>query len=86
MWRRWESVAAFDAWHASAKAALGIPRPGINQATGEVDDEAQWTTACTTVVRVAADDWRAFVEESVAELVPDSLGALCDPPPSPEFP
>jgi hypothetical protein len=84
MWYRWPSVGSFDAWHATACAALGIPHPGRNQATGEIDPDAEWTTAYTDVIEVAADDWRAIVEPAVAALVPDGLGVPCDPPPSPD--
>jgi hypothetical protein len=83
-WYAWPTEDDFDAWHTSAKAALGIPYPGVNQATGEVDESAQWTTAYTDVIEVVADDWRAYVEADVAALVPDGLGTPCDPPPSPE--
>jgi hypothetical protein len=77
---RWPSLAAFDAWHDNACAALGIPRPGHNAATGQLDKAAQWTTAYTDPVVVAVDDVRAVVEADVAELVPDGLGVPCDPP------
>jgi hypothetical protein len=85
-WYTWPSEDEFDAWHADACTALGIPHPGVNQATGEIDEDAQWTTAYTSVVEVAAADWRAYVEASVAELVPDGLGAPSEPPPAPEVP
>jgi hypothetical protein len=80
MWHQWPTVAAFDAWHADACAALGIPHPGRNAATGDIDEQAQWTTAYTDPVVVAVDDVRAVVEADVAELVPDGLGVPCDPP------
>jgi len=84
MWRQWTSLAAFDAWHDAACAALGIPHPGRNAATGEIDEDAQWTIAYTEPTVVADDDWRAVVEADVAQLVSDGLGVPCDPPPSPE--
>jgi hypothetical protein len=85
-WYSWLSLDLFDAWHASACTALGIPHPNQNQATGEVDPDAQWTTAYTEAVVVAEDDVRAYVEQTVAELVPDGLGVPSEPPPSPVEP
>lgn len=82
-WYTWSSQENFGLWHAAACASLGIPHPGYNEATGEVDEHAQWTTAYTSVVEVTVDDWRAFVEESVAVLVPDGLGTPSEAPPSP---
>lgn len=77
----WLSFDSFNIWHESAKSALGIPYPGRNVATGEIDESAQWTTAYTEPVVVTENDVRAFVEESVAILVPDGLGIPSDPPP-----
>jgi len=84
MWYRWTDLTAFDAWHTAACAALDIPHPGANAATGELDTDAQWTTAYTEAVVVAVDDVRAVVELQVAELVPTGLGAPSDPPPAPD--
>lgn len=84
MWYRWTDQAAFDVWHAAACAALGIPHAGHNAATGVIDEQAQWTTAYTSVTEVGPDDWRAVVEPEVAELVPDGLGEPSDPPPAPD--
>ena len=83
MWYLWDSRASFDLWHETAKAFLGIPYPGRNLATGEVDENAQWTTAYTEPVVLADDDVRAVVEDHVALAVPDGIGAPCDPPPTP---
>ncbi len=79
-WYTWPTFATFTAWHSLAKTELGIPHPGRNAATGEIDPDAQWTTAYTEVVEVAADDWRAVVEDYVVALVPDNLGTPCDAP------
>jgi hypothetical protein len=78
MWHQWPDLEAFNAWHDTACAALGIPRPGRNAATGEVDVDAQWTTAYT--LPVVGEDVRAVVEPDVAALVPVGLGVPCDPP------
>ncbi len=83
MWYLWTSLDSFDAWHDSAKLALGIPHPGRNAATGEIDEQAQWTTAYTEPTVVADDDVRAYVEDRIAELIPDGLGSPSEPPPSP---
>lgn len=76
----WLSLDAFNSWHADACSSLGIPHPNRNAATGEIDPDAQWTTAYTEPVIVADDDIRAFVEPAVAELVPDGLGIPSEPP------
>jgi hypothetical protein len=84
MWYRWSDLTAFDAWHTAACAELGIPHAGNNAATGELDIDAQWTTAYTEAVVVAVNDVRAVVEPQVAELVPTGLGEPSDPPPEPD--
>ena len=84
MWYGWSDLTAFDAWHTAACAELGIPHAGNNAATGELDIDAQWTTAYTEAVVVAVDDVRAVVEPQVAELVPTGLGEPSDPPPAPD--
>jgi hypothetical protein len=85
MWHQWPDLEAFHAWHADICVALGIPHAGYNAATGELDETAQWTTAYTDPVTVAADDVRAVVKPDVAELVPVGLGSPCDPPPTPDI-
>ena len=82
MWYSWSSLDAFDSWHSSAMSALGIPHPNHNAATGEIDESAQWTTAYTNPVMVSEYDVRAYVKQSVAELVPDGLGVPSEPPPA----
>ena len=86
MFFSWLSVNAFNAWHDLAKQALGIPHPNHNQATGKIDESAQWTTAYTEPITVSEYDVRAYVKQSVAELVPDGLGVPSEPPPAPDFP
>lgn len=83
MFYSWQSKALFDSWHEAAKAFLGIPYPGRNLATGEIDENAQWTTAYTEPVVLADDDVRAVVENHVASVIPDGIGVPCDPPPAP---
>ena len=86
MFYSWPTLDLFNAWHGDACTALGIPHPNRNAATGEIDEQAQWTTAYTESIVVAEDDVRAYVEQSVAELVPDGLGTPSEPPPAPESP
>ena len=86
MFYSWPSLDLFNAWHADACTALGIPHPNHNAATGEIDEDAQWTTAYTEAVVVTEDDVRAYVEDTVAELVPDGLGVPSEPPPAPDNP
>ena len=86
MFYSWPTLDTFNAWHALAMLALGIPHPNHNAATGEIDEDAQWTTAYTEAVVVADDDVRAYVEDTVAELVPDGLGVPSEPPPAPDEP
>jgi hypothetical protein len=76
---QWTSRADFDTWHTVVCDALGIPHPNHNAATGELDLNAQWTTAYTDVVKVADDDWRAFVEDNIATQFPDGLGIPSEP-------
>lgn len=83
MWYSWSSLASFESWHETAKAFLGIPYPGRNSATGEIDENAQWTTAYTEPVVLADNDVRAVVEDHIASAIPDGIGAPCDPPPAP---
>lgn len=81
-WYTWASLIDFNTWHDKVCTALGIPHPGRNAATGEIDPEAQWTTAYTEAVVVADDDVRAIVEQHVAETVPNGLGNICEQPPT----
>lgn len=85
MWFSWPTFEAFEAWHDSVCAWLGLPKPGRNVATREIDLDAEWTTAYTGVVQVSAGDWRGFVEPDVAAAHPDGLGVPCDPPSFPDI-
>jgi hypothetical protein len=78
MWYSWPDMDAFNVWHDAARAALGLPRPGVNASTGEVQESAAWTTSY--VEPVVGDDVRAEVEQHVAEMVPEGLGIACDGP------
>jgi len=83
MYYRWTSLAAFIDWHNAICAELGIPHPNRNAATGEIDEQAQWTTAYTEPIIVADNDVRAVVEDHVAGLVA-GLGEPSEPSEPPE--
>ncbi|HAC91969.1 MAG TPA: hypothetical protein DCF63_15290 [Planctomycetaceae bacterium] len=51
-WYEWESLEAFNVWHESIKVELGYPKPSINQATGEVDESAQWSVEYTDAIEL----------------------------------
>jgi hypothetical protein len=83
-WYTWPTEADFDAWHNPVVEALNLPRIGYNAKTGDPDPDAAWTTEYTTATEVAADDWRAPVEQHIASDYPDGLGAPSEPPLAPE--
>lgn len=60
-WYEWETLESFNLWHESIKSVLGLPLPSMNQATGQVDETAQWTTEYTKAVKVG-NVWIAKVE------------------------
>lgn len=97
-WYTWQSQEDFDTWHEEVKTQLGLPMPGKNAHTGEVDESAQWTTDYTSVTEVGPGDFRAFVEDRVAQMtrpvpggaedeveVIPGLGTLSEAPPAPEL-
>ena len=81
----WPTLEAFDLWHDTVIEALDLPRIGHNQATGQPEPSKQQTTSYTSVVEVAADDWRAPVDSDIAAAHPDGLGTPSEPPPAPEL-
>ena len=83
-WYTWATIEAFDAWHEVVKQALGLPRPGINAKTGHVDVTAAWTTGYTTITEVAEGDYRAMVQDKIAEQFSEGLGAISEAPPLPD--
>ena len=83
-WYKWGTQAAFDSWNDTVSAALGLPRVGVNQNTGEPEPQKQQTTSYTAVTNVGRGDWRAPVADDIAQAYPDGLGVPTDPPPSPE--
>ena len=83
-WYTWPTEQAFDAWHTTVIVGLNMPWIGVDQANGQPQPDKQQTTAYTSVVEVAADDWRAPVADNIAAVYADGLGTPSDPPPSPE--
>lgn len=76
---KWESDEAFEAWHSVVKEALGIPYANKNSATGEIDENATWTTAYTNLNTDDNGVKFARVEDSVAEQFPEGLGEPHEP-------
>ena len=79
MYYTWESQEAFDAWHSSAKAALGIPRANRNSKTGDVDTSAAWTVEYTQLQTDDNGVLFAKVEDEVANNLPEGLGTPHEP-------
>ena len=69
----WATEEEFSAWHDKVKAHLGLPRPGINAATGEVDESAQWTNDYTSPT-LSGDLVVAYVDDDIASQFSDGLG------------
>ena len=80
MFYSWQSLSSFNAWHSHVKEVLGIPHPGRNARTGEIDEDAQWTDEYTNPVIVNQTDVRASVEDEIAVRFPDGLGTPANPP------
>ena len=80
MWYSWKKEEDFDIWHRDTCILLGLPKPGRNMATGEIDSDAEWTTKYTECIHVKDGDFRAFVEPEVASLSPNFLGFLSESP------
>jgi hypothetical protein len=52
MFYQWDTIEAFNAWHDALCNKLGYPIYPINSATGEIDLQAQPTTAYTAPYEV----------------------------------
>ena len=91
-WVSFVDEAAFVAFHDAACADNAIPHPGRNGATGEVDPDAQWTTAYTDPV-IDAGEIKAPVPAAdvdtygltvtTAPVWTDEAGAPVADPPAP---
>ena len=69
----WPSKAAFDAWHAGVKATLGLPRVGVNAATGLPDPTAALTTDYTITTRTMLDGQVVAIVEDEFPGSPDPI-------------
>jgi len=76
---KWESDEAFKAWHSIVKEALGIPYANKNSATGEIDENATWTTAYTALRTDDNGVKFAKVEEEIATQFSEGLGEPYEP-------
>lgn len=85
MWFSWSSVGEFNAWHSDTCTLLGLPRPGRNVSTGEIQADAEWTSLYTTAYVVSDSDIRAFVENDVVSLSPNMLGIPSEEPPTSSY-
>jgi hypothetical protein len=65
MWYEFNSEAEFNSWHDALCQTLGYPLTAINQATGELDEAAEKTTAYTQAFTVQ-DKWIAFIDTEYA--------------------
>lgn len=79
MYYSWETEEAFEAWHSTAKAALGIPRASRNFKTGDVDISAAWTVEYTQLKTDDNGVLFAKVEDEVAANLSEGLGTPHDP-------
>jgi len=70
----WESQEAFDAWHLPVMQYLRMPYPNRNSKTGEVDENASWTTAYTELKTDDNGVLFAKVEDNIAKQFADGLG------------
>lgn len=79
-WYEWNSLEDFNTWHEAKKIELGLPKPGVNQKTGQVDEASTWTTEYTSVMQVDGK-WIGVVED----LHSSGLSTTLLRPPTPDF-
>ena len=60
------SIEAFDAWHETIKAQLGLPKLSVDADGNEIPDSVLITDYTKPVIK-ADDDVQAFVEDEYAE-------------------
>lgn len=83
-WYKWVSIEYFDNWHQKVIKGLGLPKYGVNQKTGEIDLKSAATTHYTNLIEIEEGDYRALVEEHVANQYNKGLGVLSESPPTPK--
>lgn len=81
IWYKWLSEEDFNNWHEKVIKGLSLPKYGVNQKTGEIDENTQQTTSYTELVFVYKNDYRAMVEEHIANQYNKGLGVLSETPP-----
>jgi len=79
MFYAWQTEADFEAWHSVVKEALGIPYANKNSATGEIDENATWTTAYTSLSEDENGVKFARVEDEIAQQFSEGLGTPHEP-------
>lgn len=78
MWYFWDSLNKFNIWHEQVKLGLGLPKPGINSATGEIDNNAQMTTDYTEI-KSYENGFIAYIENDIANIYSDNIGVEINP-------
>lgn len=72
---KWNNLDDFNAWHQAVKIGLGLPKYGVNEATGEIDPTAQMTENYALPI-IATDGVYAIVETEIAEIYTKNLGII----------
>jgi hypothetical protein len=79
-WYKFESQDLFDVWHEIVKADLGIPYPNKNLETGEIDEDAQWTTSFIEPYIVSETDLRIYLTDEYSDTYSQELGEVSEAP------
>jgi hypothetical protein len=79
-WYKFKSQDLFDVWHEIVKADLGIPYPNKNLETGEIDEDAQWTTSFIEPYIVSETDLRIYLTDEYSSTYSQELGELTTSP------
>lgn len=72
---KWNNLDDFNVWHEAVKAGLGLPKYGINDATGEIDINAQMTENYALPI-IETDGVNAIVEAEIAATYTENLGVI----------
>ena len=72
-WYEWDSIQSFNDWHDAIKLQLGYPMESINQATGEIDPDAQQTTDYTKPFEIAGKIIAMVEDQHAIDLVATDL-------------
>jgi hypothetical protein len=78
---KWNNIDDFDAWHDPVKTGLGLPKYGVNDATSEIDTDAQMTVNYSLPI-IEADGVYAIVEKHIADKYSEGIGSITDAPQS----